>query len=511
MKFIFLLLSVFCFLSCQDKNAAKTSSNNQNEQSIIIGLASKPKTLDPRSATDANGMRISHLLYSSLVKIGPNLEIEGDLAETWSVDYKTYKFVLKSNLKFSNGRKITKEDLDFSFSEYQKKSSPFSSAYRSIEKIQIDKKSSLQNKTEELFNIEITLKNPSATFLTDLSPLKILPKQELLKFSENFWEAPITSGAYSLEKESSSEIILSKNKHYFDKRVKNEKLHFKIVKDDNTRVQKLLKGELELVQGDVPPNKIKIFSKKNQKFNIYKYPGLAMSHLLVNLKDSQLKNLEIRKAINYAINRKEIIKYKLSSMASKATSILTPKNPYFNDTLSPANYSIDKAKELIAPFLKNIPELTIKSSTNPSAVQNANIIAKQLEAIGLKTKVQSYEWGTFYGDISKGNFQLATMRWVGATDPDIYRIAFHSSEFPPGRNRGSYSNAKLDKLLDEGLKTSDIKLRKPIYKKVQKIIHEELPIIPLWYNHQATIINSKVKGYEISNNGDFSPLLKLYK
>jgi peptide/nickel transport system substrate-binding protein len=138
------------------------------------------------------------------------------------------------------------------------------------------------------------------------------------------------------------------------------------------------------------------------------------------------------------------------------------------------------------------------------------VIANQLNRSGLNVQLQSYEWATFYDDVKKGNFQLATMKWVGTVDPDIYRMAFHSKEVPPGRNRGSYQNPKLDKLMDEGT-TAGREKRKKIYDEVQKIVLEDLAIIPLWYDQQVAVASKSVAGYQPEPSSDFQPFLNVSK
>jgi ABC-type transport system substrate-binding protein len=104
------------------------------------------------------------------------------------------------------------------------------------------------------------------------------------------------------------------------------------------------------------------------------------------------------------------------------------------------------------------------------------------------------------------------MKWVGTTDPDIYRSAFHSKEKPPGgKNRGSYVNAELDQLVEKGLLIEDHAKRVSHYKKVQRMIYEDLAIIPLWYEFEVAVVSPKVEGYSPSKNGDYSALTKLRK
>ena len=489
LKIVILTAMIFSFSAC-------TKNKEVKKGSIRIALESAPKTLDPRRATDANGQRMATLLFQSFVRLGPEMEIIGDAAKTWELTEKSLSMKLHPNIKFSNGNPLTEEDILFSFNEYRKEGSIFAGAYKEIKDI------SVEATNEEGFSVVLNLSEPSATLLTDLSPLKILPKAHVEKLGPDFQNKIIGSGPYSLAKKSVGEFLLKKNPHYIGQ-VANEELLFKVIKDDNTRYLKVLKGNI-----DVAPNVLSPQSSKklltNKDFTSFQTAGLAMNYLLLNLKDEALANKDFRKALGAAIDRTSIIDYKLEGLASPASSILTPENPFFHKELQIPQFNIDKAKELLAK-IPNFPKsLSIKTSNKPSAVENAKILANQIGKLGIKAKIESYEWGTFFEDIKKGNYQLATMRWVGATDPDIYRIAFHSAEMPPGRNRGFYQNKQLDKLLDKGTSIVSTQKRIDHYRKVQEIIAKDLPIIPLWYNDQINIVSKRVEGFKVSKIGDFS-------
>lgn len=481
-------------------------SKSQNESNALnVVLSSAPAHLDPRSATDANGMRIGQLIFNGLVKMGPKSEIVSDAATSWTYKDLTYTFQLKPGLTFSDGKPVADEDLRFTFEQYRSEKSPFYSALKIIKEVEVSADSITGHPV-----VKITLHSFSATLLIDLCVVKILPKATVLGLGDRFGAQPVGTGSYFLKKFDASEIQLQARKNHPIKEPKIENLVFKIIKDENTRYLKLIKGDIDVAQSEIPLMKISSL-ESDSKFIVHKFPGLSMNYLLLNLKDPLLKELKVRQAIAHAINRSEIIKFKLEGFATIATSILSPVNPFFNASLKPLDYLPQKAKSLLHGIDLSRTELTLKTSNDNAVVENGRVIAKNLSDVGLNVKLQSFEWGTFYQDIQKGNFQIATMRWVGVTDPDIYRIAFHSKELPPGRNRGSYQNSKLDKMLDEGLMIEDIQKRKAHYGLIQEILLNDLPIIPLWYNTQVVVVNSRVKNYQPSLSGDFDPLMDVVK
>lgn len=501
---LFALIAACLALSVGLSGCTRNKTAKIDNKTIVVALSSEPKTLDPRRATDAIGMRIGNLLFSSLVRLGPNLEIIGEAAESWTLDGNIYTFQLRPNLVFHNNRPVQAEDLLYSFEQYQANESPFQSVFSVITKVEA-------RYDDEARFVKLHLKEYSATLLTDLSPLKILPKKEIVASPEQFTKQPIGTGPFSLSRGTNQDLTFKARRPHPYAEPKIETAIFKVVRDDNTRIQKLDKGELDIAQAEIPLEKVAHFDAQKNEFEVVRFPGLSMTYLLLNLKDPRLRKIETRKALAQALDIKEILTYKLRGLAEPASSILTPQNPFFASNLSLPQPDLAAAKELLSKLGLAGAELSLKTSNNQAAVDNARILAVQLEKAGIKVKLQSFEWGTFYSDISSGNFQLASMKWAGATDPDIYRVAFHSSEVPPGRNRGSYVNAKLDKLLEEGLRLRDESKRKDHYAEVQKIIAADLPMIPLWYETQVAIVRKEVKGYSAPLNGDFSFLLTAHK
>jgi len=492
MRYLLLAL-ILCMIGC--------SKNKPKDLLLTVALESSPKTMDPRLATDANGMRIASLLFQSLVSLDNNLKVKGEMAESWDVTGNKIKFKLKKDLKFSNGRNVSKEDYLESIEEYKGKNSPFNSAFKVI-------KEALFEDKEDASYLTLILDEMSLKFLSsDLPVLKILPMKELKEDRKAFSEALFGSGAYVLGKHDEREINLSANE-FFNEVIKSKNIKFEIIKDDFTRYQKVFKGEILLAQDVLPAAKIKKF-KKDPDFEIYEFPGLSFSYLLFNLKNKKFENKNLRKAITLGVDRHSIIKFKLMGQGEEATSLLTPENAYFNKSLKETEYSLKDAKEALKALSEEEKTISVKISNNQEVVDIAKVIANQLNKVGFKVNIQSFEWGTFYEDIKKGNYELSMMRWVGAIDPDIYKMAFDTSEFPPGRNRGFYSNKKVDALLAKGVSELDFAKRKKIYDEVQKIIFEERPIVPLWYNKKVTVLSSRLKGYEPRANGDFNSFYKI--
>ena len=482
-----LIISVF--------SAQCTRSGSIPQDTLVVAMGAEPVTLDPRFATDAYGMRTAGLIYSSITRLGPRLNAEPDAAESWTQNKRNFKFILRKDLFFHNGRKVTIDDIDFSFAEFMKPGRPFASILEVIRQV-----TAIESNGQIQINVE--LKHHSSSFLTAILPIvKILPKIELQ--SAPF--TPLGSGPYKFITQTPSEISMEAV------RAKTKYLKLKIIRDDYTRYQKTLNGEIDINPGEIAVDKVAEFERRPQDFTVHRGLGLSMAYLVINFKDPLLKQKAVRLALAQSLDRQELIRYKLQGFATEATSILTPDNPYFNSTLTNPPLNLDAATATIERLGLKGTEVSLKTSNAASAVDNGKVLAHQLARSGLKFKLQSFEWATYYDDIKKGRFQLATMRWVGIIDPDFYRQIFHSSELPPGRNRGAYANPDLDALLLRGFQEENELNRRKIYAQVQKIVQDDLAMIPLWYDQQISVVKKSVMNYRPQQTGDYWPLIDVTK
>jgi peptide/nickel transport system substrate-binding protein len=154
--------------------------------------------------------------------------------------------------------------------------------------------------------------------------------------------------------------------------------------------------------------------------------------------------------------------------------------------------------------------LTFDTSQNEQARRIAEVIQQQLAQIGIDLTIRSHEWGAFYADIKAGRFQLYTLSWVGVVDPDLYYEVFHSSSRPPnGSNRDGYANPAVDRLLEQGRRSSDSASRRTVYREVQRIVADDLPYVSLWYPKNVVVLSKRVEGFVPSPSGDWLGFLRV--
>ncbi|MEE8484582.1 MAG: ABC transporter substrate-binding protein, partial [Nitrospinota bacterium] len=460
---------------------------------LVMGIETGPRILDPRYATDAISAKVTGLIYAGLMRRDVNMELTPHLAQTITRPHPaTYVITLKENLRFHDGRPLTSEDVRFTFESIldEKTASPKKGSFREIELIE----------TPDPLTVVIKLKKPFAPFIGNLTT-GIVPASASDAASD-LTKNPVGAGPFKFSKYLRGERLeLVRNAGYFMGAPKLDGVIFRIVPDETVRLLELKKGNIHLVGNPITPHVLP-WLKEQGNIEIITAEGTNVSYIGFNMKDPILKNRNVRRAIAHAIDRDSIIKYMLKDLGIKTETLLAKANR-FHAPLEPLEYDIGKSKKLLNEAGYPLKDgkrfsLTYKTSKNPTRKKIAEVFAQQLAEVGIDVSIKSFEWGTFFSDIKKGNFQIYSLTWVGIADPDIYRYIFHSQSLPPdGANRGRYENPELDKLLDAGRVETDFGKRWEIYRRVQEIIAEEMPYIHLWTSVNVFAMNRKVKGFEI--------------
>ena len=491
------LLALLFLFSC-------SSAPDIPPRTLVIGVETGPSILDPRYATDAISSNVSSLIYSGLLRRNAKMELEPNLAESIVQLHPTvYVITLKEGVPFHDGRLLTSADVKYTIESIldPKSASPKKSAFTHIASIE----------TPDERTVVITLDEPFAPFLGNLTQ-GIVPEG-----SGDLTGKPVGTGPFRFsEYRRGISLYLKSNASYRGGAPKISGVLFKILPDETVRLLELKKGNIHIVQNPITPAVLPWLEKQNG-VTVKKMTGSNVSYIGFNMKDEILKNKKVRLAIAHAIDRDSIIKYMLKGLALKSGSLLSPMNEFYNESIKEVEYNPAKARKLLdeagygqKPDGKPRFKLSYKTSKNPTRKKIAEIFASQLGEVGIEIEIKSYEWGTFFSDIKKGNFQLYSLTWVGIADPDIYHYIFHSESVPPdGANRGVYSNAALDALLDAGRVESAFENRVAIYRSVQEIIAEDMPYVHLWLSVNVAAMSDKVSGFEIYPDESLASLTRV--
>jgi peptide/nickel transport system substrate-binding protein len=239
--------------------------------------------------------------------------------------------------------------------------------------------------------------------------------------------------------------------------------------------------------------------------------GTTYWYLTFNFRDPDLRDIRVRRAIAYSIDREEIIRAYLRGTARVATGLLTPENWAYHGAVTTYPYDPQRARQLLeeAGFTGK-RKLTLVYKCAPEGMRMGEIMQAMLARVGIEVRIRSNEWATFYDDMQRGNFDLAAMPWIGIRDPHHYRMVFDSRSTPPhGLNRGNYSNPDMDRLVEVGDETLDDGARKKIYAQVQQLAADDLPYLSLWWQDNLVVMNDDVAGFKPYPNGSLLSLTDL--
>ena len=470
------LIGVLCLLAA----CAKHHVSNE----ITFAIAQAPLNLDPRYATDAASERVNRLIYQPLVDFDAASKPAPVLASWLVISDKQYRFTLiKTRAPFHNNAPLTIADVKATYdSILTLKDSPLTAEFANIDRIKVEDENTL------LF----TLKQADKHFVAKLI-IGILPKN-LIEKNHDFSHNPIGNGALK--------FVSWQNKLKLQRVKDNQVITLTEVKDPTVRVLKLLRGEVDLIQGDLPPELVRYLQSKPE-ITVKTSVGANFSYLGLNFQDPVLKQLKVRLAITHAINRQAIIAKVMVTNTREADQILPPEH-YTNlgANLTSYDYNPALAKKLLLEAGVKLPlKLVYKTSTDAQRVRFATIMQAQMATAGIDLEIRSLDWGTFFADVKQGNFQLYGLTWVGIKTPEIYSKAFGSQNFPPnGFNRGRYVDAELDKLL----------ANENWLAATQRIL-AQLPYIPLWYEGQFAAMQKNISHYNPKPDGNWDDLTTIQR
>jgi peptide/nickel transport system substrate-binding protein len=474
---------------------------------LVAGIESQPLNLDPRFATDANSVRVGRLIYNSLLRADARGQLVMELAEHWQMaDDRTYVFDLRKDVKFHDGRPLTARDVKYTYQSIldPRNHSPNRGLLKTLMAVDV----------LSTYRARFRLSEPHAPFVEQFT-LGIVPARSESSAASTR-TLPPGSGPFMLaSSEPGEKIVLKANASYWDGAPNVAGLVFKIVPDSMVRVLEFKNGSVDFLQNDIEPDMLP-WLRKNTDASVQIRQGTTFQYIGINLNHPILRHRKVRQAIACAIDRQRIIRYVLKDLAMPASGLLSPLNWAYESAVESWPHDPERAKHLLDEAGFPDPDgdgplprfkLSFKTTNIDLRQRIAEAFKEQLQAVGIELEIRSYEWGTFYSDVKKGNFHLFSLAWVGVMDPDIYYQIFHSASVPPdGDNRGHYANPDLDRLLERGRRAVNIDERRAIYAEVQKIVARDLPYIPLWWVKNVIVQQPSLSGFVAYPDGDLISL-----
>jgi len=519
-KNIFLIISFSILASCSNKEQTDKQVFYYNE---TTGVA----TLDPAFARNQSIMWVVHQLYNTLVEIDSGLHIVPSLAKSWEIsdDRLVYTFHLRNDVYFQNntvfpggrGRKLVAQDVVFSLQRIMDKKTASSGAW--IFNNRIDSVKGFTAIDDSTFQLKLLRPFQPILGILSMQYCSIVAHEAVEKYGKDFRSHPCGTGPFQLKYwDEGQAMVLEKNTHYWEKDSNDKSLPYldavKISFYDNkaTEFLEFRQGRLSFINDIDPSFKDEVLTKKGDlrpgwegkiKLDKHAYLNTEYFGILVDnqnslVKLSPLKIKAVRQAINYAINRKQLMMYMRNSIGTAAEAGMVPLGlPSGNaEHVKGYNYDPEKARMLLKNSEINGNNLAvIKLLTIPIYADIASFVAKQVEEIGLKVQVEVIQKSLLLQQTARQQALFFRASWIADyPDTENYMAVFYSKN-PSPPNYTRYRNPDFDRLYEQALQEINDSLRFDLYRQMDQLVINDAPVVPLWYDEVIHLVNNNVTGF----------------
>ena len=484
------------------------------DDTLVVVIETAMTTADPRYALSSYDGKLAKLVCAGLTALDtPELEPRLELASRIDrIDDVTWDVAIRGDARFSDGAPITAEDVA---GTYQALLAPDSDSL--FHKSLSEKFARVEVRGPGL--VRFHLKTALATLMTDLD-FGIFRTTAGLPAPGKV----VGAGPYVVRQLSSQQVRLDANPHYVGGPPRTPHVEIRFVRDGAARLLMLVGGSADLIQNAVRLDLVDDLAGR-PRVRIESAPSVILTYLMLNNDDPVLRDVRVRRAIGYALDRRAIIAAQFGGRAQLASGLVAPLHWAYNPDVPRYEHDPARAKQLLDEAGVRDPDgdgprprlhLVYKTSSDAFRVAVARVIAAQLAEVGLDVEVRSFEFGTFFADVKKGSYQLASMQTSDISDPDFYFTYFHSSWIPSatspdGYNRWRYRSEIVDRLTAAGRRELDRPRRKAIYDQVQAQVAADAPVIPLWHEDNVVLTNIDVQGYQITPNARLVGLRAAWK
>jgi peptide/nickel transport system substrate-binding protein len=515
--FIFL----FCLSACKSHSHPDKKIFHYNEQT---GIAS----LDPAFAKNQSIMWAVHQLYSTLMEVDENMFLKPLLAKSWEInaDNTVFTFHLRTDVFFHDddaftngkGRRLIASDIVYSFSRLLNKNTASPGAW--IFNNRVDTLQPFSAINDSTFQLKLLRPFQPILGILSMQYCSIVSKEVVDKYGSDFRHHPVGTGPFAFVAwEEGQALVMKKNELYFEKDSGGISLPYldgikvSFFESKATEFLEFQQHRLDFINDIDASFKDEILTKTGNlkkewegKIVLQKHPYLNIEYLgiLVDtnnilVKSSPLRLQKIRQAINYGFDRKKMMLYLRNSIGTAAESGFVPKGlPSFNDSIVKGyQYNVFKARQLLAEAGytdgKNMP--VIKLLTIPIYADLASYIANELNLIGIKVQVETIQKSLLLEQTSKSQALFFRGSWIADyPDAENYLSVFYGKN-PAPPNYTRFNNAQFNTLYELAIDEKNDSLRFSYYQQMDKIIVQESPVVPLWYDMAIHLVQPSIKGF----------------
>jgi len=507
-------LSLLSLFGCNNESIVTLS-----EHSVIYCAEGSPETFNPQLVTSGTTIdATSNQLYDRLITYqGKENTLTPAIAKSWHVtrNGKKITFYLRKDVSFHQtdyftpSRFLNADDVIFSFNRILNAEHPFhlvsGGSYPFFQNIDLN---GLVEKIEKIndYTIRFHLSHADNSFLANLATdyaiiLSAEYAEQLTKqnIKANIDTHPIGTGPFKLKEYRVGSLIrFYRHEQYWREPAKIEQLVFDITPSNTGRLTKLLAKECDVTAYPIAHKKI----SQNNSLILEKVTALNVGYFGFNVKKPPFDNKLVRQAISYAINKQVLLETVYQGKGELANSILPNTSWAFDDSISEHEFNPILAKSLLEVagfpqgFTMDLWAMPVQRPYNPNAITMAKLIQADLNNIGIKVKIVTYEWNTFLNRLKLGEHQSFLLGWsADHPDPDnFFSPMLSCSAAHTGSNTTFWCNQEYDDIIQKALQTTNINLRKKYYSQAMKILVREIPLIPIAHSKRYQARNESVKG-----------------
>lgn len=511
------LFSIFLLFSCSN-----SSENSKDNLKIFrYNEAAGITSLDPAFSRNPENIWACNHLYNGLMQMDDNLAIKPSIATRWEIseDGTVYTFHLRNDVYFHDhklfkdgkGRKVVASDFVYSFNRIldSKNASPGAWIFNNIDYREENNYQPFEAINDSTLSIFLTEAFPPFLGILTMQYCAVVAHEVVDYYKNDYRSNPIGTGPFKFKVwDENNKLVLLKNNNYFEKDEDGSAMPYidaisiSFVKDKEMEFLKFLNGELEFISGRDGDNKESIFTPEGTLKKEYEnkitmltnpylnteYLGILIDEDLDIVAKSPLRKKFVRQAINYGFDRKQMIAHLRKNIGTPAFAGFVPKGlPSYNEEVVVGyNYNPEKAKELLYlagyPDGKGLSEITLHTTAN--YVDLCEYIQHQLGEIGIKTKVDIVDASAHRELVARSKLNFFRKSWIADyPDAENYLALFYSKNFTPhGPNYTHFSNVEFDRLYKLSQSEINDSTRYYLYQKMDKIVIEEAPIVPLYYD-----------------------------
>ena len=474
----------------------------RDPHTLVFLIESSPANLDPRIGTDAQSQRIDALLFDGLVDHNAAFQFTPALALSWEQPNPlTVVFHLRSGVLFHDGHPLTARDVKWTIDSMRDGTviSAKSTVFASVDSVEV----------RDPLTVVFHLKRADNFLLRNLATgaTGIVPQGS----GRDFWRHPVGTGPFRFAgQQIDQDVVIERNPDSWSVSPKLQRVRFAVVPDTITESLELEKGSGDVAVNSLPVDSLPVLAGRSN-LKVEETSGTEIQYLAFNLRDPLLADVRVRQAIACAIDRDLIIRTVLRGYAQPAVSLLPASHWAWTGDVARYAFNPARAEKLLDAAGHGRGQdgvrfrLTMKTSNDQGTRLLAAVLQQQLARVGISLDLRSFEFATFYSDVTRGAFQMYSLRWVGGNEqPDIFGYTFLTSNFSPkGANRAHYSNTRLDALLTDANENPDQSARRKDYVEAQQILADDLPAFNLWYLNTIVVHSQRLINVTPSASGDY--------